>query len=75
MPSKMTFYFYFTLYSMKLIKELLGSSINYDGRMYFVEDTKDFIKIAKAYKFDVFEKKSKKAKSLEDGDVRDNAGE
>ena len=50
---------------MRIRQEQLGQSINYDGSTYLIEDTKDFIKIAKAYGFDVFEKKAKKSKDVD----------
>lgn len=48
---------------MKLKKELIGSLIYHKGMKFVVEDSAKFKKIAKAYKFDVFEKSTKKKKS------------
>ncbi len=47
---------------MKIRRELIDSTIIYDGSKYKVEETKNFIKLAKMLGFDVFEKKAKKVK-------------
>jgi len=56
---------------MKIRKDLIGSTIIHKGSKFFVEDTPAFIKIAKAYGFDFFEKKKskKKADKVEDTDA------
>ena len=56
---------------MKIRKDLIGSTIVHKGSKFFVDDTPSFIKIAKAYGFDVFEKKKskKKADKVEDTDA------
>ena len=55
---------------MKIRKDLIGSTIIHKGSRFFVDDSPSFIKIAKAYGFDVFEKKSKKkADKVEDTDA------
>jgi len=56
---------------MKIRKNLIGSTIIHKGSKFFVDDTPSFIKIAKAYGFDVFEKKKskKKADKVEDTDA------
>ncbi len=55
---------------MKIRKDLIGSTIIHKGSKFFVEDTPAFIKIAKAYGFDVFEAtKKKKADKVEDASI------
>ena len=56
---------------MKIRKDLIGSTIVHKGSKFFVDDTPSFIKIAKAYGFDVFEKNKskKKADKVEDKDA------
>jgi len=47
----------------KIRKELIGSTIVYDSVKYTIEDNNIFIKVAKAYGFDVFEKVTPKKKA------------
>ena len=51
---------------MKIRRELIDSTIIYDGSKYKVEETKNFKKLAKQLGFDVFEKREKKVKVKED---------
>jgi hypothetical protein len=55
---------------MKIKKELIGSHIQHKGMRFLIEDTAKFKKIAKAYKFDVFEKATKKKKADKVDDAR-----